>query len=308
MTIKNTLHALMLWVLPINSDRRMICSLLKQVLFSPTTATARVNFNNIANFLRYRKKDFHCPICGHQTTPLYDFPDLALRREHKIGILRETLQCRECFASTRQRSLALALLDHWFQRTSVRHESIAALATAGLGGIRLLDTDNFSAISKLLRGDTSYIRCSYLPDMSWGSEIEPNYYNINLERIDFPDASFDIVLTSDVMEHVRNSDAAHAEIHRVLVPGGAYIFNVPYDEDSDSDIQLVDTSSKEDVYLCEPQYHGDPLTGGVLACRVFGRDLITKLSTLEFRVEFNRIEQLTNLVIDGDVFVAMKRN
>ena len=305
--LKNALHALTNLALPMNSDRRLISGLIKQLIFTPTTAISRINITNFKNFLRYRKKVFSCPICGCKTTPLYDFPNLALRSEHKIGVLRETLQCRKCLASMRQRSLALALLDQWYRRTSVRHESIAALAASGLGGIRLFDTDNFSAISKLLRSDPNYIRSSYLPDMSWGLEIEPNYYNINLERIDFPDASFDIVLTSDVMEHVRNCDGAHAEIQRVLAPGGAYIFNVPYDENSDIDIQLIDTSSIEDVYLCEPQYHGDPLTGGILAYRVFGRNLITKLSKLGFQVNFNRINDPTSMVIDGDVFVATNK-
>lgn len=298
---------LLQWALPMNSNMRMIGRLLKQVLQTPITVSSRINYTNISNFLRYRKYIFTCPICGCRSTPLYDFPNIKLRQEHKIGVLRETLQCRECFGSLRQRSLALALLDHFFDRTGIRHGSIEALAEAGLGGLRLLDTDNFSAISNLFRRTPSYIRCSYLPDSPWGAEIEPNYYNINLENIDFEDQSFDIVLTSDVMEHVRNVDTAHVEIHRILKPNGAYIFNVPYDEDSEYEIQLVDTTTDDDKYLCSPQYHGDPLTGGILAYRVFGRDLIAKLSGLGYRVSFRRIEQPANLVIDGDVFVAIKR-
>lgn len=304
MTMQNDL---LQWALPMNSNRRMIGRLLKQVLQTPITVSSRINYANISNFLRYRNYLFTCPICGCRSTPLYDFPNIKLRQEHKIGVLRETLQCRECFASLRQRSLAIALLDHLFERTGIRHESIAALAVSGLGGLRLLDTDNFSAISNLFRRTPGYIRCSYLPDRPWGSEIEPNYYNINLENIDFDNQSFDIVLTSDVMEHVRNADTAHVEIQRILKPNGAYIFNVPYDEDSEYDIQLVDTTSAEDKYLCSPQYHGDPLTGGILAYRIFGRDLIAKLSGLGYQVSFRRIEQLANLVTDGDVFVAIKR-
>lgn len=304
MTVRSPFGALLSWALPIRSNRRFIARTLMQVVRAPATATRRVNVSNIKHFLQYRGARFDCPVCGHESTPLFDFPDIALRREHMIGELRETLQCRQCLASMRQRSLALALLKHWQQRTSVRHESIAALAAAGLGGVRILDSDNFSAISQLLRRDPSYVRCSYLPDKSWGEEIAANYYNINLERIDFPDASFDIVLTSDVMEHVRDSDAAQAEIRRVLRPGGAYIFTVPYDEQSEKDIVLVDTSTNEDVFLREPHYHGDPLTGGILAYRVFGRELVDKLRALGFTVHFERIEQPRGLVTDGDVFVA----
>lgn len=302
------LQAFLASVLPIKSNRRMLIRLLKQVLRDPATATARINLTNIANFLRYRKQQFHCPVCGHKTTPLYDFPDLVLRREHKISILRETMQCRECLSSMRQRSLALALLEYWRQRYCVCHTSIAELAAAGLCGVRILDTDNFSAISQLLRCADGYVRCSYLPDIPWGVTLTSNYYNINLERIDFENESFDIVLTSDVMEHVRDSDAAHEEIHRILRPGGAYIFNVPFDEHEEMDIQLVDTSGTQDVYLCKPQYHGDPLSGGILAYRVFGRELIRKLQSLGFRVTFQRIEQPASLVTDGDVFVAIRQD
>jgi hypothetical protein len=295
------IYKLAAFALPMNSNRRMVGRMLKQVLAKPSKASRRLNWTNIRNLLRYRSHRFECSVCGEQSTPLYDFPDLELRCEHKIGQVRETLQCRKCFASTRERSLALALLEHLNC-----HRSIAALAASGLGNLRILDTDNFSATSQFLRGDSNYVRCSYLPDHPWGEEIEPNYFNINLERIDFEGASFDIVLTSDVMEHVRDSDAAHAEIYRILKPGGAYVFNVPFDEREAENITLVDTSRDEDVFLVEPQYHGDPLTGGILAYRVFGRELIEKLEVLGFEVEFQRIEKPSSLVIDGDVFRATK--
>lgn len=308
MTAKSTLNTLLRWAMPMKSNRRLVGRTVKQVIQSPATIPKRVNHTNLGNFLRYRRRRFDCPVCGAKTTPLYDFPNLALRREHKIGEMRETLQCRECFASMRERALALALLNDWHRRTSIRHASVAALAADGLGDVRVLDSDNFSAISRLLRGDKSYVRCSYLPDRPWGTVIEPNYHNINLERINFEDSCFDIVLTSDVMEHVRDSDAAHAEIHRVLRTGGAYIFTVPYDETRAEDLQLVDTTTANDVFLCEPHYHGDPLTGGILAYRVFGRSLLGKLEKLGFKVDFRRLESPGNLVMDGDVFVAVRQD
>lgn len=307
MNLGSFTHDFFLRVMPMNSNRRMLSRTIKEVFLNPTTVIERINLTNIKNFLRYRKQVFHCPVCGKETFPLYDFPNVKLRREHKIGVLRETLQCRECFSSMRQRSLALAILEYWEQRTSIHHTSIAALAEAGIGNVRILDTDNFSAISELMEDVPGYFRCSYLPERPWGIEIEKNYYNINLECIDFDAEEFDIVLTSDVMEHVRNCDSAHNEIYRVLRRGGAYIFNVPYDEFFENDIQLVDTTSAENVYLCEPQLHGDPLTGGVLAYRVFGRELIGKLQSLGFQVCFQRMERRENLIVDGDVFIAIKQ-
>ncbi len=46
-------------------------------------------------------------------------------------------------------------------------------------------------------------------------------------NIPFPDASFDVVFSSYVMEHVLDGKALHSEIHRVLRPGGICLHIVP---------------------------------------------------------------------------------
>ena len=46
-------------------------------------------------------------------------------------------------------------------------------------------------------------------------------------RLPFPDAAFDIVLSFDVFEHIRDSDAHLAEVRRVLRPGGSYLMQTP---------------------------------------------------------------------------------
>lgn len=46
-------------------------------------------------------------------------------------------------------------------------------------------------------------------------------------RIDFPDASFDLVVNNQVMEHVEDLDAVLREIHRVLKPGGTVLSVFP---------------------------------------------------------------------------------
>ena len=69
------------------------------------------------------------------------------------------------------------------------------------------------------------------PRQKRGKRLSGNVTNQNLEALTFPDASFDVVLTSDVLEHVRLDGRAHAEIRRVLKPGGAYVFTVPHFRD-----------------------------------------------------------------------------
>ena len=50
---------------------------------------------------------------------------------------------------------------------------------------------------------------------------------LDLQAIDLPDASLDVVLISHVLEHVPDTDAALRELHRVLVPGGHLLLLVP---------------------------------------------------------------------------------
>ena len=43
----------------------------------------------------------------------------------------------------------------------------------------------------------------------------------------FPDASFDVVISFDVFEHIPDSDAHIREVRRVLRPGGSYLMQTP---------------------------------------------------------------------------------
>lgn len=46
-------------------------------------------------------------------------------------------------------------------------------------------------------------------------------------RLPFADASFDVVVSFDVFEHIPDSDAHLAEVRRVLRPGGHYLMQTP---------------------------------------------------------------------------------
>ena len=48
-------------------------------------------------------------------------------------------------------------------------------------------------------------------------------------NLSYPDASFDLVLTSDTLEHVPDPRLALRETRRVLRAGGRHVFTVPHD-------------------------------------------------------------------------------
>jgi SAM-dependent methyltransferase len=146
-----------------------------------------------------------------------------------------------------------------------------------------------------------------------GSPIDGkwNVTNQNLECLTFPDASFDLVMTSDVMEHVRLDDIAHHEIRRVLKPGGVYIFTVPHtraEHDTLKRVVIHDPSDPaKDEYVMEKEYHGDAndLQNAALSYRVYGTELDDKLQKLGFRVDYTRQDFPETGIVNTELFYCM---
>lgn len=102
----------------------------------------------------------------------------------------------------------------------------------------------------------------------------------DLEALTFPDASFDIVLTQDVMEHVVDPAAAFREIARVLRPGGAHIFTTPTHE-AETIVRARRSPAGDIEHLLPPMYHADPSVGtmGALVVTDWGSDLCRLVTT-----------------------------
>ncbi len=82
-------------IIPINSNRRMLYRALHAISRNPASFGNRINAANFTNLLKFRQREFTCPICGNQARPLYDFPDIPLRIEHRIGVFG-----RRCIATS----------------------------------------------------------------------------------------------------------------------------------------------------------------------------------------------------------------
>jgi SAM-dependent methyltransferase len=106
----------------------------------------------------------------------------------------------------------------------------------------------------------------------------------DLRDLTFQDDAFDLVISSDIFEHVRDPMRAFAEVFRVLRPGGFHIFSVPLRWPFPPRTKArVDWSGPEDVFLCPPTYHGSPTDPeGSLVYTDFGMDLPEELRGVGF--------------------------
>ena len=104
----------------------------------------------------------------------------------------------------------------------------------------------------------------------------------DFQNLHFEDSKFDLVIASDVFEHIRDDMKGYREIHRVLKPGGSLLLTVPYDHNRPATIVRVDTRGEKDLHLLEPEYHGGG--GHTLTYRNYGRDLLSLLHNTGYAV------------------------
>lgn len=188
----------------------------------------------------------YCPICNDRTIFLI-----------KDQWLRDNYRCIRCNSIPRFRHVIEVLRKEYphFRELSI-HES----------------SPHGPVFEMLKREVPGYVPTHFWPDVSPGT-YRNGFRCEDLEALTFPDASFDLVITQDVLEHVLSPARAFAEIARTLKPGGAHIFTIPWYAPKPTFIRA--TQSTEGIkYFAEKDYHGNPIDeDGALVVTEWGADL-----------------------------------
>jgi SAM-dependent methyltransferase len=96
----------------------------------------------------------------------------------------------------------------------------------------------------------------------------------NLHELSFRDASIDLVISNDVMEHVLSPPAAFRELARVMRDGSEALMTFPFSPDLDNSVTRAEVVDGEIMHLREPIYHGNPVSqDGSLVFTDFGWDI-----------------------------------
>ena len=303
--IYDNLRKLRNWIAPNMSRRYTAYSICREAFKNPLSLLHRVNDVNFVNARVISHQTIICNICGISTKPYYDFPNLKTRKDHGIGILRETVCCRSCGSTMRERTVASKLLEAINASLGEDFKTISSFAESDKS-LDILDTDSFWPVYTFLHGKKGYKSCRFIPEKSFGTVFSDGSYNVDLQKICFSDNMFDIVISSEVMEHVRDDNAAHREITRILKPGATYVFTVPYKPAYYEHEKLVLAAGNNDILLTAPHYHGDPITGGILAYRIYGRQLFKDFEALGLKLDFEVKNDIEIGIYLGDVFAANK--
>jgi SAM-dependent methyltransferase len=166
--------------------------------------------------------------------------------------------------------------------------------------------------SIVLRRDCpGYLPSQFLPDVPLGT-THLGARCEDLERQTFADATFDLVVTQDVMEHVFRPELVHQEIWRTLKLGGIHIHTTPiYKDRVESERRSERLSDGSIRHLAPPEYHDSPVdNAGSLVTFHYGYDYADLVAQwAPFDLEIKRFNDRTRGIVAefSEVIICRKR-
>lgn len=147
-----------------------------------------------------------CPVCQHDTINYHPVVWESLAREWELSPnqldyinLQQGGHCAKCGTKVRLAALYKAI------QSFMLHRSNKEISVVGINELSTLDVEQFK----------------------FGLFTQTEFPEVDMMNMPFSDASYDLVLHSDTLEHISDPIKALKECKRILKPGGAVAFTVP---------------------------------------------------------------------------------
>ncbi|MDC8098324.1 class I SAM-dependent methyltransferase [Chryseobacterium rhizosphaerae] len=226
-----------------------------------------------------------CNVCG-------SIRKIKIRTEN----LREDATCKKCNSNSRKRHLTEEILELINKKNKTSYNSLRKIKKDS--GLKIYNVESNGALHHYLKHINNYVCSEYFGPYEMYGKEQHGILNVDLMNIPFDDNTFDLVVSTEVFEHIPNPYKAFSEVYRILKKGGAHVFTVPYYEDKENDeVRAFLDDNNEIVHLMKPEYHGDPIRSdeGILVYTVFAKEMHKKLEAIGFEVEVNKKRS----IIDG---------
>ena len=263
---------------------QLVRGILKKIPFFESKYYFILKFFQISHSSRVIRFRF-CSLCGKKSLILFD-----------ISRLGDTGYCFFCTANERNRALVEIFkkiliikllcknsdLKNQICRINLTKYSLKTiLKTIKLKNIVIYEPSSIGAIYNKLKNYSKFIFSEYFPypNLKKGQYFR-NILFEDLQDLSFDDDYFDIIITQDVLEHVKNPYLAFKEINRVLKPNGIHIFTVPIGL-NERTFQYFDDKGKP--IFNRVVFHKDPLRkSGAKVYTQFGKDIVEILNDFHF--------------------------
>jgi SAM-dependent methyltransferase len=196
---------------------------------------------------------------------------------------RETGLCILCGSKSRQRQIASVASAVY--RNNPEYHCLAK------NDLKLYNLESNHSLHRIMKDKPGYFSSEYLGPEYHPGQVVDGVRHEDAHQLSYDDCSFDLVISSDVWEHLSDPYTAHQEIFRVLKPGGHHIFTIPFYQASilDETRSLVNNAGEVE-HILEPIYHVDPLSDdGILVYSVFSIETLVKLKYLGFHTTLHKL-------------------
>lgn len=224
-----------------------------------------------------------CSVCGEVFVPSYVSDAICddLAADWQISELqrryfdyREGCSCKKCASTIRNIQMGKALLEVVNLRFARNFQFVKDfVGSKDVGEVKIAEINNCGILHTFLA------KCSGLYYSEYGS-TDSSIPSEDLMALSYDDGFFDVVMTSDVLEHVPNYSKAFGEIKRVMKDDGVFVFTVPFLDDRKTVVRAAIDANGRVVHLKSPSYHGDYGEGknDYLVFYEFGTDFVDELS------------------------------
>lgn len=216
---------------------------LKLFVINPASAKFMFNgilYNMLNHLIRkiFNSKKVKCNICGWEG---YRFSAIV-----GANYVRYNAMCPVCGSAERNR----ALIEYMNGRRVFNKKGIKCLDIGPVRGFGACFEEN----------DCTYISI----DLDPGSAM----IKMDITRLEFPDGTFDLIICSHVLEHVKDDLKAIKEMSRVLTSEGICYIMVPFNKNRTNTIEYD---------------RPNPLDPGHV--RSYGLNVVNRIRSVGFRVE-----------------------
>lgn len=213
----------------------------------------------------------YCSICDAPTVFVTSMEYVSTDEDGNVQPnWREHLICKGCGLRSRVRSaLQIAIQD-----VGIRADDAIYI------------TEQFGPTYRWLKGRFNDVTGSeYLKPGSRSGSRHMGINHQDIQALSFGDASFDVLMSLDVLEHVPDNAAAFREIARVLRPGGSLVLTIPFTADKQETTVRAEMAADGTITHNLPvEMHGNPTDpiNGALCFRHYGWDALDELRAAGF--------------------------